>query len=73
MAPKLIGTEKLPKFNVQATDMALELERVFNKYENLFDMNKIGTSEDDEHLKANLLRQYISDAVLAAIRPVGND
>jgi hypothetical protein len=57
--------------------MAHELRWVFNKYENTFHMNEIGTSDpptaDHIRLKASVLRQYIGDAVLEAIDPVGTD
>jgi hypothetical protein len=50
---------------------------VFNKYENTFYMNEIGTSNPPtaEHirLKASVLIQYIGDAVLEAIDPIGSD
>jgi hypothetical protein len=77
MPPKLIDVGKLPELNVKAPHMVYELERVFDKYDNCFDMNEVGTSTPPtvEHikLKASILRQYIRDDALAAIWPLGSD
>ncbi len=72
-APKLIGASTLPELNVKAVDMAYKLQRVFDKFENLFKINRLTNSADDEKLKAGLVRQYIGDAALAAIHPTGRD
>jgi hypothetical protein len=61
----------LPELNVNAADMAYELQRVFDKFENFFDINRLTTSADNERLKAGLLRQYVGDTTLAAIHPMG--
>jgi hypothetical protein len=77
MAHKLIGMEKLPELNTKAHDMRSELTRVFNKYQTVFEMNRVGTgnqsSAEDVQLKASVLRQYIGDAALDAIHPTGRD
>jgi hypothetical protein len=41
MAGKLIGTEKLPELNTKAHDMRSELMRVFDEYQNVFEMNRV--------------------------------
>ncbi len=73
MAPKLVGTGTLPELDVKAVYMAYELQRVFDKFENFFEINRLTNSDDDVKLKAGLLRQYTGDANLAAINPIGRD
>ncbi len=43
MARKLIGTKKLPELNTKAHDMRSELTRVFDEYQNVFEMNRFRT------------------------------
>jgi hypothetical protein len=43
MARKLIATEKLPELNTKAHDMHSELTCFFDKYQNVFKMNRLGT------------------------------
>jgi hypothetical protein len=66
--PKLIGAGTLSELNVKAVDMVYELQHVFDKFENFFDINRLATSAEGEKLKAGLLRQYVGDAALAAIK-----
>jgi transposase InsO family protein len=75
MARRLVGTDKLPELNVHAVDMAKELDRVFEKYQNFFVLNALAgrTTADEETLKATVLRQYIGDAAMDAIRPMAAD
>ncbi len=70
--PKLIGAGTLPELNMKAMEMAYKLRRVFDKFENFFDIDRLTTSAD-EKLKAGLLCQYVGDVALAAIHLTGRD
>ncbi len=75
--PRLVDTNTLPQLNVKATNMNRELERAFDKCENFFTLNYIksgaGETAAERELKASILRQYIGDAAMDAIYPMGRD
>ncbi len=77
--PRLVGTETLPKLDVKAVNMQYKLDRIFDRFENFFDMNSL--TADEGHaldaaavkLKSSIFRQYIGDPALNGIRPLGSD
>ena len=74
---KLIGSDGLNELDFRDVDMQRELEKVFTKYEDFFEMNGMVKSDPNNNkevetatqvrLKAKVLRQYIRDAALEVI------